>query len=239
MAMELSIGLIFLQKLIGTDQLPFWPFILILFLSGVVLYVRAINTESWTLLFRSTYSSRAVSHLTREKNAMENSFFGLLVFIFFLSFALLIYNIQLYAEISPFFSNPALFYPLILLVLFGIYIAKISLLFLLQFIFQEKEIFDEYIIVFMNINIVLGISLIPLHLLYSYGLIISKPITLGLAGLFLLISLILRYFRVFEIGLRNKVKWYNLILYICTLEFMPIILIFVLIKNIGIDLNFG
>ena len=221
------------------DHIPFWPFLLITVLSAIVLYTRAIIGNTWTLMFRSTYNSRAVSQLMREENVMENSYSGLLVFIFFMSLALLFFNIQEYLGLNSIISIPFFTYLLLLFMLAAIYISKVGILYLLNIVFEKRELFNEYVIVFMNINIVMGITLIPLSLIYSYGIVISQKLILIFSVIVLLGSIILRLVRVFELGLRYKMKWYNIILYLCTLEILPAILIMTVIKNIGVNLDLG
>jgi hypothetical protein len=130
-------------------------------------------------------------------------------------------------------------YAALLVTLFIIYLVKIGLLYLLQFVFEQKELFDEYVTVLMNINIALGIWLLPLNMIYYYDVGQSKQGLLIFAGGLALIAFVLRNFRVYEIGRRYKMKWYNIILYLCTLEIMPIILVIMLVKNIGINLDLG
>lgn len=221
------------------EHIPFWPFILILFLSVSALYVRAKKPNSWSLIFKSTYNSRATNQLMREENIMENSHSAILVFVFFLSFALLLFNLQEYTKFTFFYTYPPLIFISILFSLFAIYVGKVALLYLLQLIFEQKELFEEYVIVFMNINIVLGIYLLPISLMYVYSINVSDRALLSISLVFLATSLLLRYIRIFDLGLRRKIKWYNIILYLCTLEILPIILIMTIFKNIGINLNLG
>lgn len=170
---------------------------------------------------------------------MDNTNSAVLVFIFFFSIALLFFNVQKTSAFGLLKAYPILLYVLILFLLFIFFILKFTVLYLLQLIFQQKELFHEYFIVFMNINIVLGIWLIPLNLFFTYGVVISHQ-KLSLIGAALTVfSFLLLNVRVFEIGIRNRMKWYNIILYLCTLEILPIILIMMLIKNVGINLDLG
>lgn len=218
---------------------PFWPFILLLLLVGIVLFVRAKNPANWNLIFRSTYDSRAARQSIREENVMENTYSGILVFVFFLSFAMLLFELRPFIKLNQVYSHPVLIFSLILISLFIIYFIKICILYFLQLIFEKRELFDEYIIVFMNINIVFGILIIPLILLSIYSFDLPTRYLILFSLFLLCTSILLRFIRVFDIGLNNRLKWYNIILYLCTLEILPIILIMTLMNNIGITLYLG
>lgn len=218
---------------------PFWPFVLLLILLGIVLFVRAKNPANWNLIFRSTYDSRAARQSIREENVMENTYSGILVFVFFLSFAMLLFELRPFVRLNLVYSHPLLVFSLILFSLFITYFIKVCILYFLQIIFEKKELFDEYIIVFMNINIVFGILIIPLILLSIYSFDLSTRHLMAFSLFLLCSSVLLRFIRVFDIGLNNRLKWYNIILYLCTLEILPIILIMTLMNNIGITLNLG
>ena len=221
------------------SSIPIWPFIMIMSLSAMVLYVRAVNPNSWKLIFRSTYSPRALSQMLREENFMNSSYAALLVFNFFLSLALFLFNYQAHYGKAVYLTYPQAFYPVVLFLLLLYFTLKISLVYGLQLIFEERFLFNEYIALIMNTNVVLGIWLLPLNLVFAYGLDVSKPFVLSCSMFLLLGVLILQIIRLYETGSRANIKWYNIILYLCALEIMPIILIMTLTKEIGIILDLG
>ena len=219
------------------NALPFWPFLIMMVIGAFVLYFRAANTSSWTLLFRSTYNYRAVAQLIRETNMLESSLSGLLVFTFFLSMTQFLYNANDYFDDTWFFDNSLFLFIFILFLLFCWHTAKVAMVYALQALFEKKELFYEYIVVFMNINIVLGIFLLPMNMLFIYGIGLSKTTIVSISTVFVILAFILRCFRIYEMGIRNKMKWYNLILYLCTLEIMPIILLMLTFEDLGINLK--
>ena len=202
-----------------------------------VLYYRAMNTSSWTLLFRSTYNYRAVSQLIRETNMLESSFSGMLVFTFFLSMTQFLYNANDVFEISWYIDSSLFVFGFIIFLLFCWHTAKIAVIYALQALFERKEIFYEYIVVFMNINIALGIFLLPMNMLFIYGIGLSKMVIITVSLILVAAAFVLRCFRIYEMGIRYKLKWYNLILYLCTLEIMPIILLMLTLEDLGINLK--
>lgn len=218
------------------SRIPFWPFVITLLLVSAILYTRAVNANNWTLVLRSIFNPRAVQQLIREENTMDNTFSGVLVLTFFFSLALFFSNINVTYNVTI-SAQPLLTYFLILIVLFLVYLIKFLFLFLFQVIFEAKEIFEEYSVGLMNINIVLGVCFIPLNLIIAYGLNIPKGILIYTGIALLVISFVIRYIRIYEMGKRNGIKRYNIILYLCTLEIIPMVLFIKLLDNVGIDLN--
>lgn len=226
--------LLFLNHTVET--IPFWPFVITMLLASAILYTRAMNSNNWTLVLRSIFSPRAVQQLIREENTMDNTFSGILVLTFFFSLSLFFYNINEFYEITG-TVYPLLTYFLILTVLFLTYLLKVVGLFTVQLIFESKEIFEEYLVSLMNINIVLGACLLPLNLMIIYGVGLPQGGLIYLGIILLAGSFLIRYTRLFEMGIRNGMKAYNIILYLCTLEIIPIVLFIKLLDNLGINLN--
>jgi len=227
---------LFLSASLPLIRIPFWPFVISMILVAAILYTRAANSNNWSLVLRSIFSPRAVQQLIREENTMDNTFSGVLVLTFFFSLALFFYNINEVFNISiP--AHPILTYLLALTVLFLIYLVKALSLFLFQYIFEAKEIFEEYLVGLMNINIVLGTLLIPLNLLIVYGPFKSKAFLIYMGLALLVISFVIRYIRIYELGSAKGLKKYNIILYLCTLEILPIVLFIKLLDNLGINLS--
>jgi hypothetical protein len=175
----------------------------------------------------------------REEKVMDNSFGGMLVFIFFMSATLFVFNFQEISGLGILSSYPFISFLSILVLLAGLYIIKVGALYVLQLIFEQRELFDEYVIILMNINIVVGIMFIPLNLLYQYGIALSSTTILFISLIIFTLSILLRYIRIYELGQRSNMKWYNIILYLCTLEILPVILIMTIVKNTGLNLNIG
>lgn len=220
---------------LSIQRTPFWPFVLMLIVVAVVFYLRALNFNGWKLMVRGAFSNKAVYQLIREENVMENTASGILSLTFFFSLALFFYNLD---EIRGMGINTTslLKYFILLLFIFAIYVIKFLFLYLVRLILDAKWIFEEYVIGLININIMLGIALIPLNLLMIYNTWIS-PETLVYIGLSLLgLSLVLRFIKGFSMGLNRSVKLEYIILYLCTLEIMPIVILIETLDDFGIKI---
>lgn len=186
-------------------------------------------------MVKGAFSNKAVYRLIREENVMENTASGILSLTFFFSLALFIYNIN---EGSDFGlkSSSLLRYFIILMFIFTIYIVKIVGLYMAQLVLDAKSIFEDYIVGLMNINILFGIALIPLNLLMIYNTIINPEILIYVAFILWGLSLILRFIKGFSMGLNRSVKMEYIILYLCTLEIMPIVILIETLDDFGVKI---
>ncbi|MEQ8323639.1 MAG: DUF4271 domain-containing protein [Vicingaceae bacterium] len=232
-----TVALLFLDNLesLNAFRIPFWPFLLTMALATAILYTRATAPNHWRLVVRSVLSPRAVQQLIREENIMENTYSGLLVLTFFLSAALFIdvLNDEYLLTQSPY---PFLSYAIFLTGILLIYVIKIAGLWLIQWIFLERALFEEYLVSLMNINVVLGASLIPLNLLILYSITSSASAFIQIGLVLVGLSFVLRAVRIIDTGRKHEFTWYNIILYLCTLEIVPIIMLIKLLENFGISL---
>lgn len=218
---------------IEITHLPFWPFLISLALISILLYTRAVRSNNWNLVIRSAFSSRATQQLIREENFMDNTFSGLLVLTFFFSFALLIFNVNEFFEVTK-VTYGLLTFTIILVSTFAIYLTKVVGLYLVQYLFEANEMYEEYLIGLFNINVLYGLILIPINLLFIYAIGISKPHLIYSAIILGGMTLLFRYIRVIEMARRWNMKWHNIILYLCTLEILPIILMIKALDYFGL-----
>ena len=176
-------------------------------------------------LFHSAVNWSTASRLFRERSLSVVHAVVRLDLIFYLIFSLFIYQMTEYYRIDLPFRGTLVHYGLILGVLFLFYFFK-NLFYYLQGSLSE-EILEtlEYLYNLKNYNRILGLMLIPVSLLIAFAPVPDKnPFFIG--GLLLVsVFYILRLFRGAKILLRKHFSIFYLILYLCTLEFLPLIFI--------------
>ena len=220
---------------INVQHPPFWPFVIMLMVVAVVLYIRAQNINTWTLMMRGAISGKAVHQIIREENAMESTSSGILALMFVLPFALFFYNVGNVLGLGT-GTPPFLRFFIILIFIFAVYVVKILALYILQVIFDAKEIFEEQVVGLMNINMVLGLGLIPLNLLMIYGTLVDIHFLMNASFFLWGLSLLLRLYRAYNLGIKKTMNLQNIILYICTLEIIPIVILIETLDDFGIKL---
>ncbi len=117
---------------------------------------------------------------------------------------------------------------LILVFLFLYYIVKLLVLHFSGYIFEKKELFNSYINYFQFYIQAIAIISIPFLLLN-----ILSPISINIFELHLSLNtcyfillfmfFVTRFYSILLQGRENKISWFHLILYICTLEISPFV----------------
>ena len=144
-------------------------------------------------------------------------------FITFLNISLFIYCISLYYEFIPAGISRFQYW----IISFGVIITIITLRHIICFltgkISNENHAFNEYIITIYLSYRIMALVLFILVILISYTSIFPVK-TLILAGLVTIATLyLMRLIRLFLIFMKSNISILYLILYLCALEFLPVV----------------
>ncbi len=201
-----------------------WLLGLFLFITLLFLWVKIFYKKYFTLLFSSLLSYQLSIKLLREKNIMIKRISFVLNFIYVIVLSAFILRILEHYHIKIFRFNTFETLLIIINVVIIISVARILLFKLVGFIFNSTQIFNEYIHNNYIINKNLGLFLFPLLIAQIYISEKLKVIFL-IAGISLiLISYIIRLYRGFQIIIKKDIFLFYLILYLCTLEILPLLL---------------
>lgn len=117
-------------------------------------------------------------------------------------------------------------YLLILTFFVGMYFVKYIFSRILLFVFDDVSIAPEYIFNVSLYNNLLGVCLIPVvGVTYFMGLPFQS-VLLYLAMPIFSIVFLLRLFRLFKIGRTKGFSYFYIIVYICSLEILPLVVLF-------------
>ena len=91
-------------------------------------------------------------------------------------------------------------------------------------LFQTRESLNTY----LSLNIislqVLGVVLLPVSILISFGKSINPLILLSLGSVLIIIFFVYRLIRTFSLAVKQtNSQWFHILLYICTLEILPLL----------------
>lgn len=173
----------------------------------------AINYSTFTRLFRERYF-----------NLLHASF--RLDVVFDLELALLIYQFLSIHKINLGFSKSYSLYMACFGLVVGYFLAKRIVYYLLGILTESKSEILEYLFGITVFNRVMGIFLLPLTAIIAFvPLTIAEPL-LYLGLLVVIIFYILALARGIKIFLKKQFSISYLILYLCTLEILPLLLIY-------------
>ena len=202
---------------------------------GYILFilVHVFNRKRLNNIIRAFFAKRLVNQMAREGNIISEGMFIALFLIFVSCFSLLIYLI-----IGKYYDTENIgywgftFYLQIFIGVLLFLFLKFLMIKVSEKIFKTRELSAAYI---FNYNIFIffeGLMLLPLLTLIIYlSGDYSSKILIG--SVFLILSIIVfRLFRGIIIGLSSKnFQLFQLFLYFCTHEIIPILLIAKLVKD--------
>ncbi len=201
-----------------------WLLGLFIFISLLFLWVKMFYNKYFSLLFGSLLSYQLSLKLLREKNIMTRRVSFVLNFIYSIVLAVFILRILEFYDIKIFKFNT--FETLLLLInlIIIISIIRIFILNMVGIVFNSTQIFNEYIHNNYIINKNLGLFLFPLLIMQVYINEKIKIIFILTGILLIIISYIFRLYRGFQIIIKKDIFLFYLILYLCTLEILPLLL---------------
>lgn len=188
--------------------------------------VRLIFNKYLSQLIQSTINYSTFTRLFRERyfNLFHASF--RLDLIFSMILALFGYQFISVYKINFGISRSFYVYLICLGIVISYFIAKRILFFLVGILTESKREVQEYLFSISVFNRVLGLFLLPLSATIAFIPILQiEPLLffgLGIIVIFYLMSLI----RGGKIFLKKHYSFSYLILYLCTLEFLPLLLIY-------------
>ena len=183
-----------------------------------------------TAIVGASYNYFAARRLQEEGNIVRNKVFFSMNILFFINATFIVTQWFEYNNFSIFGQNGIVLFLIFLAFIILIYSVKSMFLLLLDFIFQTKGAFLSYnstvfiynkLYAFILLPIVVAIPYVSSEI--SFWLLFFGLISFG-------ILYIMRLFRGIQIGFKNRLSILYLILYLCALEILPLLLIYHTIK---------
>ena len=190
-----------------------WVFLSFLFILAYIAILKFYFSNQFTLILKSSYSQKFSNQYLREETNSKHKLYLLPVFI--LSFALFLS-----------FQNPSLNYFANLIFWLSLFlITKYLCLICLGHIFEKNYLFEEVIFQSFLYEKVVGVVLFPLTLVLFYGSLQSDFVFYFIT-IFLLLTLFYKWLRMLYLSFFNSsLPKAHIIIYLCTFEILPIIII--------------
>ena len=199
-------------------------FLIVLFSVALLGYVRLKSTKFIQTIFKALISHHESKKLFTTVNVRNSLHSVMLDLLFIFNIGILTYEV-----VSLFMNSNGL---LMSLLVFGgsiigvatYFLLKVSIFRAIGYIFSTTEETNEYLFFVGLVNKAFGIILTPFLILLPFSNASLTYVYLGIA-LFLYVSLlIVQVMRGFVIILQKPVSLFYFILYICTLEILPVII---------------
>lgn len=211
-----------LELIIRTQLFPNWLYFV--FPLGIVLFsiLKMRREFVFTNLKTGFFKSIKSVHFQPEEFRFFGLTNGLLVLNYFVTSCALIYMIILSQELEAMWL---IYLP------FLFYFYHVIILFFLGFVSNEfKRIKDTILIMGFSVYF-LGLVYLPIILIWLLNPGYSTQI-INISIILFLVSYSICIFRGIFVAITNKIDWYYIILYLCTFEIAPLVLIY---THLGLD----
>jgi hypothetical protein len=201
-----------------------WLLGVFLLLVLLFVWIRIFYSKFFAMLASALVSFQFSSRLFQEKNVMLHRVSLVLNFIYLIVLTVFLFEIIDYTGftrvgMTGFRLFLLLFNIVILYALFRIFFLQLT-----GELFLIKPLFSEYIHNTFVINKGLGIALFPVVILAQYLPYVLIPVVLIAGCIIFSVAVLLKAFRTYQIIIRRDILLFYLILYLCTLEILPLLL---------------
>jgi hypothetical protein len=209
-----------------------WLFGIFLLLSFLFIWIKVFYGKFYTTLANALNSYQISAKLYHEKNILTQRVSILLDFIYLIVFSIFCFEIATFyhlwsKELTPIKLYLVFFNLVILYTLFRLFILKLT-----GYVFLAQGVISEYIHSTYVINKGLGIVLFHVTIMVHYFPDLLIPVVMILGGSIFFFGFIFKIIRAYQIIIRKDVLLFYLILYLCTLEILPLLLGFKFVKSL-------
>jgi len=201
-----------------------WFLAIFLLITLLFIWIRIFYGKFFSMLGNALLSFQISAKLFREKNALHRRVSIVLDFIYLVVLSVFVFELARYFDILNSAMSRFNQYMLILNILMLYTLLRVFLLKLTAFLFLSRSLFSEYIHNTFVVNKGMGIALFPVVITIHYFppalsalLVFTGIVIVGAAFIF-------KSIRAYQIIKRKDVLFFYLILYLCTLEILPLLL---------------
>jgi hypothetical protein len=218
------------MKPAGIRPVPFtrfsqdWIFAIFLICFILLAWIQVGYGKRFRQILQAPLSKRFHNQMLRDGNLFKERISVALGIIYFLTAALMIYEVLLqFPDPSVLSVDGISLYLLILASLFVFWLLKISTIRILETIFKTYHASGDYLLNVLLINSIAGLLLLPVLLMAVY---MKSVFFLDICLILFSILFVFRLVRGFVIGLSySKFSYLLLFVYLCTLEILPLIVL--------------
>lgn len=218
----------FFQFKTKKEQHSDWVLLLFIFVFSLLAWVKVSYSKRLKQMFAAFINNRYVRQLVREEFVFTHPLSIVLTVVFLINFSLLIAQANNYFGWNIFEGGFMLIFFKLFFSLSVFYLLKIFLIRLSGILFSVGKEITEYLFHLFLFNNILGLLLLPVAMGVFYADAFSPDAIIFLSGALILAAFLFRIGKSIFIGITaTKISASYIILYICTLEILPL---FVVIK---------
>lgn len=193
---------------------------------------RLFYAKYFVPVFEAAYNYQLSIKLFRDKNAILQRISFAMNTVFVLSLALFSYLLLSYYDVYRFGFSDIQVYLVLVVAITLMYVIKTISSKILGYLFVYRELFAEYVHHVFIYKKSIGVYLIPISLLLAYAPDGFNHIYM-ISGIVIVVLLyLLRTLRTIKIFISSSVSFFYMILYLCSLEILPILILVKFLKGL-------
>jgi len=201
-----------------------WLLGIFLFLVVLFVWIRVFYSKFFATLASALVSFQLSVKLFQERNVLSHRVSIVLDFIYIIVSSVFVFELIEYSGIARTGMTGINLFLLLLNILMLYTILRVVVLRLTGSLFMAYPLFSEYIHNTFVINKGLGIVLFPIVIMAHYMPYRLIPVMLALGVTLFSVAILFKSFRAYQIIIRRDILIFYLILYLCTLEILPLLL---------------
>lgn len=199
-----------------------WPSLILTLATLLLAFTKAFGLTRFRQIYKSLFSFYAAHEITREERVFFHRVNFSLFIIYLTNISLLLY--YLVNTYKP-ESDTSFLFPIILMGVVLAYLIKFVSNAILAYVFSHEQMTPSYSYNVLLYNYLFGVFLIPALALIYFSNINDLSLLKFIIVPLILIVLTIRFIRFFVIGISNNISILYIILYICTLEILPLVVL--------------
>lgn len=206
---------------------PDWFTILIITLIIAFTYLKVSYGKILKQIFRAFLSKNVSNQIVREENVFVQKAMLILHFIFGISGALFLFQLNNYFGWNFLGLRSESIFLLFICFILGLSAIKMMALWILGFTFNNNKLREAYSVNIFLINNVLGLTLIPIVIIIAYTPFNITPAAMFLGIGLIILSFLYRLAKGFSLWRSaGRYSVFYFILYLCTLEIAPLLVLY-------------
>jgi hypothetical protein len=201
-----------------------WLLGIFLFLVFLFVWIRIFYSKFFGALASALVSFQLSVKLFQERNVLQRRVSIILDFIYIIVTAVFVFELIEYTGFAGTGMTGFNLFLLLINILMLYSVLRIIILRLTGTLFLVTPLFSEYIHNTFVVNKGLGILLFPIVIMAHYMPYKMIPVILILGVTLYSVAMLYKSFRAYQIIIRRDVLIFYLILYLCTLEILPLLL---------------
>lgn len=203
-----------------------WMVAVLILIIGILAYMRMAYTKRLSRLFNSLVRMQILRQVMREELVFSHRASVLLLINFVLVISLIVYSTFSYFKWESFGMDGFYFFCAIAGAISLIYLGKLFLAIIMRWLYKDKGLIREYLFGSFLINKAVGVVFLPLAIAIVFVNVGKLDLLFSISGVLLILFFGFRVVQGIRMSTSYSVSWIYIILYLCTLEFLPFVLLF-------------